>query len=197
MGNFRWHARATKAAELVAEGSLTYPAIAAEVGVARQTVWEWRQHPEFRARVAEHQAEIREEVRRLGVASRENRVRAYNARWERMRRIIEERAADPAMQGVPGGTTGLLVRTVKRIGTGDQARDVEEFTVDTGLLRELRDLEKQAAQDLGQWAEKSEVAASVDPSPILEHFKASLERAYGDNPRPLPPRPLGLKGLAT
>jgi hypothetical protein len=31
-------------------------------------------------------------------------------RWDRMRRVIDERAASPAFADVPGGTTGLLVR---------------------------------------------------------------------------------------
>jgi hypothetical protein len=34
---------------------------------------------------------------------------------------------------------------------------VEEYEVDTGLLKALLDHEKQAAQELGQWSEKSKV----------------------------------------
>jgi hypothetical protein len=32
---------------------------------------------------------------------------------------------------------------------------VEEYEVDTGLLKELREHEKQAAQELGQWSDKA------------------------------------------
>lgn len=61
------------------------------------------------------------------------------------------------MKDVPGGNTGLLVRTTKGIGSGDTFQIVDEYAVDTGLLRELREHEKQAAQELGQWIDKSEV----------------------------------------
>jgi len=52
--------------------------------------------------------------------------------------------------------TGYMVRTVKQIGGGDTAQVVEEFAVDTGLLRELREIEEQAAIECGDWVEKKE-----------------------------------------
>jgi hypothetical protein len=62
----------------------------------------------------------------------------------------------------PGADTGLLMRTWKQIGSGDSAVIVEEYQVDTGLLKALLDHEKQAAQELGQWSEK----ARVEQGPI-------------------------------
>ena len=55
----------------------------------------------------------------------------------------------------PGADTGLLTRTQKRIGSGDSAVTVEEYQVDTGLLKELREHEKRGVQELGEWSEKS------------------------------------------
>jgi hypothetical protein len=52
---------------------------------------------------------------------------------------------------------GLLVRTHKQLGSAEYPNIVEEYEVDTGLLKELREHEKQAAQELGQWSEKSNV----------------------------------------
>ena len=83
-----------------------------------------------------------------------NRVDALNVRWGRLQAVIEERAADPTMQA-PGSSTGLLTRTQKQIGSGDSAVTVEEYQVDTRLLKELREHEKRGAQELGQWSEKS------------------------------------------
>jgi hypothetical protein len=71
-----------------------------------------------------------------------------------MQAVIEERAADPTMQA-PGASTGLLTRTQKQIGAGNSAVTVEEYQVDTRLLKELREHEKQAAQELSQWSEKA------------------------------------------
>jgi hypothetical protein len=190
MDDFRWGQASERAALLVAEGDLSYPAIADRLGVARMTLWRWRQAPEFRARVAEHLAEIREDVRRCGVADRHRRVAAYNARWSKLNGVIEARAKDPAMQGVPGGATGLLVRKVRRLAVeadGDdrkRTREVEEFVVDGVLLRELRELEKQAAQDLGQWAERREVARSDGGPPRISIVE--VVRPDGVGPREPP-----------
>jgi hypothetical protein len=74
---------------------------------------------------------------------------------------------DPDVAGHPGGDTGLVVRQVKMIGSGAAAQLVEEYPVDVALLRaeldvmrELREHEKQAAQELGQWVDK---VAPTDP----------------------------------
>jgi hypothetical protein len=65
------------------------------------------------------------------------------------------------MQDVPGGRTGLLVRTIKSIGSGEKATTVEEFAVDTGLLREIRELELQVSKELGQFVEKHDVTGTI------------------------------------
>ena len=49
----------------------------------------------------------------LEISSRNTRVQALQNRWDRMRRVIDERATSPAFANVPGGTTGLLVKDYK------------------------------------------------------------------------------------
>jgi hypothetical protein len=82
-------------------------------------------------------------------------VKALGDRWNRLRQVIAARAADPDHAKAPGGDTGLLVRKLKQIGSGESARTVEEYEVDAALLREAREHEKQAAQELGQWNEET------------------------------------------
>lgn len=72
---------------------------------------------------------------------------------QRFLTVIAERAADPGMQDIPGGKTGLVVRQWK--GAGSQIR--EEFAPDTALSAEIRATVKQIAQEKGQWSEKSEI----------------------------------------
>jgi DNA-binding protein H-NS len=166
MASFRWTAQTTEAAELVAKDELTNQEIADKFGVTPQALGKWKAHPEFKARVDEHVEEYRALVRRRGIAQLERRVDALNTRWNLMHRVIAERAVAPIMQGVPGGETGLMVRTVKGVGKGDDFQLIDLYEVDVGLLKELREHEKQAAQELGQWTEKvqSEVRATlVDP----------------------------------
>ena len=75
-----------------------------------------------------------------------------------MTEVIRQRAVN--LKDVPGGgNTGLLVRQVKGIGKGEDFQVVEEYAVDTGLLRELREHEKQAAIELGEWTEKQDVTS--------------------------------------
>jgi hypothetical protein len=42
------------------------------------------------------------------------------------------------------------------------SEEVAEYSIDTGLLKELRDHERQAAQELGQWAEKVDLNATMN-----------------------------------
>ncbi|HEU4752053.1 MAG TPA: phBC6A51 family helix-turn-helix protein [Armatimonadota bacterium] len=160
-GAWRWNKQREHAAALVARDDLTDVEIANEVGIGKATLERWKAVPEFQARVEEHVTAFRALVRRRGIAVLENRIQAQQDRWERMQAVIHERAAE--MDGeVAGGGSGLLVRQYKTVGSGDDAELVREYHVDTGLLRELRELEKQAAQELGQWTERQDLTSGGD-----------------------------------
>jgi hypothetical protein len=126
------------------------------VGITRRQLAKWKRQPVFAELVAEIAAKLAAEIRGKGLVELSNRVDALNARWARLHRVIDQRAKDPTMTA-PGADTGLLVRTWKQIGSGASAVTVEEYQVDTGLLKELREHEKQAAQELGQWSDKSKL----------------------------------------
>jgi hypothetical protein len=161
---FRWDQAKAETAFLLAEGRLTHEEIASKVGVERTSLWRWGRHPEFRSKVASHAKDLGDAVVRRGIARRVRRIEAMHRRWQKMHQVIAERAADPEMIDVPGGKTGLLVHRVKGIGRGPAFRVIDLYEVDTGLLRELRKLEKQAAQEMGQWGQK--VEATTPDSPI-------------------------------
>ena len=154
---FPWDESRRESAQLLADGKLTDQEIADRAGVARTTLWRWRKHPEFAAEVEGHLEAFRSEVRRRGIADRERRIKALNDRWNRLQRVMEERADDPSMANVAGGRTGLLVHNVKSVGFGETAQIVDLYEIDAALLKELREHEKQAAQELGQWVEQSKV----------------------------------------
>jgi hypothetical protein len=143
---------------LVAQDDLADRAIGAACGVTERTIERWKQHPEFAARVQEHRDAWREAIKAKGIAERQNRVDALNDRWHRMQQVIEERAEDAATARVAGGSTGLIVRDVKGVGKGEDFQLIDIYSVDTGLLKELREHEKQAAQELGEWSEKREIS---------------------------------------
>lgn len=159
---FEWTDAREKAALLVYADDLTDDQISEAVGIARSTLWIWRKQPEFIARIEELSADFRARIRRKGIAIMENRVAALQDRQRRMDQVIRERGENPEMQHVPGGTTGLMVHNVKAIGSGETAERVDLYEVDTALLAEMRATEKQAAQELGQWTEKSAVDGSMN-----------------------------------
>lgn len=90
------------------------------------------------------------------LAVRENRLAALQDRHDRLAMVLAERAED--MAEAPGGRSGLLVRKQKIIGSGLLSREVTEYELDTGLLSEFREHEKQAAMELGQWQENARPA---------------------------------------
>jgi phage terminase small subunit len=122
--------------------------------------------PAIREAIDEHLAEIKAR----GIADKQNRIDAENDRHRRLQQIIDERAIDPWVADVPGGTTGLIVKqlkTVKHVHEPDPSAqdgktvqvtvEIWEATVDTALLREMRELEKQVAQERGEWTERQEL----------------------------------------
>lgn len=144
-----------RAAILIAEDELSMVEIAAAVGVTDRSLRRWQEYPEFAAKVTEHLAELESAMQRFSIAKRRNRVRALDDRWQRMQRLIAARSEELAEQ-VAGGETGLLVHQERAIGTGANQQIIDEYVVDTGLLKELRAHEEQAAKELGQWVEKGE-----------------------------------------
>jgi hypothetical protein len=158
VSSFAWTRKTERAALLVAQDDLADRAIGAACGVTERTIERWKQHPEFAARVQEHRDAWREAIKAKGIAERQNRVDALNDRWHRMHQVIEERAEDAATAHVAGGSTGLIVRDVKGVGKGEDFQLIDIYSVDTGLLKELREHEKQAAQELGEWSEKREIS---------------------------------------
>lgn len=141
----------------------------------RRLLQRWSAAHGWQARLVAIAEQERAAIVARGIADRQNRVDALNDRWERMRRVVDERAADPEMQSVAGGRTGLLVHKLRVVGTGRNALQVDEYEVDTSLLAEMRATEKQAAQELGQWVEK---LAPTDPTGEKEYqdHRAELER---------------------
>jgi hypothetical protein len=153
---FPWSARAHRAAALVAEDHLSDAEIAKRVGINKGTLERWKARPDFRRRVAELVAKVEEKAEQFAIFHKLLRIEALDKRWQEMQDVIRQRAADPDHRKAPGGNSGLLVRTVKMIGTGEMAERVEEFAFDAALVRELREHEMQAAKELGQLKEVHE-----------------------------------------
>jgi hypothetical protein len=149
--------RRERAAILLAEDRLSDKKIGELCGIHETTLNKWKRRPEFKERIAELTQIFADRALKQGLAQRDRRVAVLVQMHDKLLQIVEERAADPNIASVPGGKTGLVVRTMKGIGKGKEFRLVEQFQADTRLVKELRGVEEQIARELGQWQERIEV----------------------------------------
>jgi hypothetical protein len=166
--SFPWTPAKEEVARLLAEGDLSDKEVAIKAGVVPRSLRRWKDHPEFMRRVGEYMASLQKAGLHLAIAKKESRVKALDQRWALLEQVRQERGADPDMQAIPGGKTGLLVRRIRGIGTGDNFREVEEFELDAALLTELRNHERQAAQELGQWEPEGDKKGKGDGSAAVQ-----------------------------
>ena len=186
-GSFRWNAKRERAVILVAEDKYTDDQIADDLEIARDTLAGWKRHPDFILRVARYIDDLMDAATRHGVARIDRRMARLSRDWHKLQRVIDARAQamidDSGEEEAPGSSTGLLVRQERVIGTGNNAVRVVEYKVDDGLLSELRAVEKQAAQELGQWTERIEhTLGKLSDAELIERAKTYFagDGAAGD-----------------
>jgi hypothetical protein len=109
---------------------------------------------DVRSRVADLRREIKTSYIHLQITERDERLKAAQERWDGMREVIQARKTGDYSRALK---TGLLVRRERVIGTGKNAKLIEEYEVDTALLDAMASLEKQVAIETGQWTEKQDV----------------------------------------
>jgi hypothetical protein len=159
-----------RVAQLVAEGE-SIAEISRQLGVSPPTITSWSRFPEFQEEVEKICREAGEVYSQRAIAKRLSRVKFLDERHEKLRRIIDERGAaylaDPATKDIPGVGTGLLI-----VSNNGAVR------LDVAILREMRELEKRAAIEFGQWAEdageKKECSSVVVLAGFDEHEALGL-----------------------
>lgn len=165
-------AKQLRAAVLVSEDAQTDEAICADLGIGRTTLHRWKLIPEFLDAVAASDAAILAKSLRLPIARKHHRMTVLNDLHTKALAVIDERAAE-RVYAAPGMDTGLVVHQTKQIGSGQYAQTIDEFAVDTGLMREIRAIQEQAAKEAGQWTEKTEeVGAGVRREYVVIREKA-------------------------
>jgi DNA-binding transcriptional MerR regulator len=168
--SWKWNPSRETAAALYAADRLTNVQIAKRAGVSERTLRYWLQIPAFVAHVLELREILRrkawEEALQFGIADIRERVRGLNEDREKLLQIIAERGKDPIMEGVPGGGTGHLIHQKRAIGQGNNNEIIDEFVFDAVLYHALRETEKQAAMELGQWIEMRQ-EVTPPPPPIV------------------------------
>jgi hypothetical protein len=168
--------RRERAAVLVAADELKDVEIAAVLGVGRRTLARWKTDPDFAALVGDHAGQIAASCLKFSIAKKHKRIGVLDDMHTRAVQVISDRAeryaekladADSATAttrrlfntDVPAeAATGLLV---EKENVNNAGLRTTEWTVDTGLMKEIRGLHEQAAKELGQWIEKSEMMGQM------------------------------------
>jgi len=186
---FKWSDGKRWAAEQLAKGELSYLEIARHLDINETTLASWRRHPDFAIEVERLSRNYSDAMARYPVGIKVRRLRRLQERLEKLDQIAEERGAAADMDGIPGGRTGFLVITKRfepipvldaegNAVLDDQGRRVmvtppAEVELDAGLLKEMREVEKQAAIESGQWDEGKREAD------ITQRLLAALARIVG------------------
>lgn len=85
------------------------------------------------------------------MTTKKERIAALEQRHRELQDIIDSRAADPTMQAVPGGSTGLIKRTTITFEGRDGPQSMDQFVFDAELMAEMLSIEKKVAIEMGQW----------------------------------------------
>ncbi len=178
--SFNWNEVSEEAARLVAECRLGFPAIARRLGVARETIWRWRKHPEFQARVDAIHAEQMADLRRFGHLDSTRRIKNLSTRYAQLHEIAEERAESDFDEHYnkgggfptyfpkpPGYDTGLLLVNREINPRGMVSLKIQ---LDKALIDAMLELDKRLAQYNGEeWAVRSNARSQVDDDdPIID-----------------------------
>jgi len=131
-----------EAAALLAEDCFTDEKIAESVGVTRSTIADWKKIPEFAGLVSEISGTYGQRAIKHGIARKERRLRVLNDIHDAILRVFQERANSKELAKVPGGKTGLVNK---------------DSELDVASIRELRGIQEQVAEELGQKIERSKV----------------------------------------
>lgn len=162
-----------RAALLVAEDDLTDETIAATIGITRRTLTNWKRNPEFAALVGDHIGQLNAGMLKLAVAKKRKRLEILDDLHTRQLQVITQRAeryaleADTAAAAAkrvlgthtpPEAATGLLVREETINANGGST---VKWSFDAALTKEIRATQEQAAKELGQWVDKTEIGGTV------------------------------------
>jgi hypothetical protein len=121
------------------------------------------------------------------LGSSSDRLAELNARHQALRRIIELRGVEYADD--PLGSSGFYLRRFKVQGSVLTA----EYTLDTSILRELREIEKQAAIEMGERMKPNGAgAAELRTQELMQKINAgyarmAAARATREEPQPAAP----------
>lgn len=150
-------AKKEKAAYLLGTTSDSVDEIAIYAGTTKMSIMDWLGDPEFTLRVTHFQNAHLAEMKRLPYARKADRIKAYSDDLQRLDTVIAARQRSFTAIGetesntTTGGVSGLVIHKIKAVGTGDMQTIVDEYEIDNALLQMRLAVNKQMAQELGDY----------------------------------------------
>jgi hypothetical protein len=174
---WNWTTKREEAARKIAERRSDQPAalIAQELKVDPKTLRNWLRYQEFKDRIEEHRREMAESLKRAGLRIKENRLDTLNDICQRIYKVIDARATAYYSEA-EGGDSGLLARRY----TQKLNELIPEYRFDAPLVKELREVMKHAAIELGEWVEKQQVDNGAS-APLPVDIRLTIDKVYGED----------------
>lgn len=155
-----------RAALLVAEDELSDEAIAAEVGITRETLHQWKKRELFAARVAEHVEAFKNRALTEGFADKRARLQLLNS----LTFDLAEDMAAPATEDAPKGT---YRKEVKIAANGEV---VEYVVLDKAKYDTVRGLLDDMAKEMGDRKTSVELGGDAENPLVLGLIGVDLGR---------------------
>ena len=161
---------------MLAHDELSDEVIAATLKINPITLYRWKKIPEFSAAIQTAVDEITASLRLQTIATKQFRIDAQAERWKDLETIRAKRKADPALSKFPGSPeTGFVTAELKLVKVVDETEDgggisYREFwahSFDSSLFNAYLAVEKQIAQETGQWEDKLSVEGTLKREYII------------------------------
>ena len=171
---FKLNALTQRTADLIASG-VSQREAADKLGISRNTITAWRQHPEYKKLIEKSLKDLRHRILTTGAAVKENRIRARQQRLNAIIRGLTARGGDPKRGGVSWDESGLFVRQEKSlIGLRGKRKLIEEISLDTGTLAAMLALEEAIAIDKGDWKQKADKGGETEQHELSDEIRGAL-----------------------
>jgi len=154
---------------------------------ASEQAYELLRKPQIRAAI---DAEL-EAIRAEGVRSKRSRLEDYEDLRRRIKIVLDARAKEYGGDGEPdevagrfilgsgkvvGGESGLVVKKLNVVGSGRGAKVIEEHTYDPSPLNQLLAVNKQTAQEMGEWSEKRQISGPNEGPIEIANAESATEK---------------------
>lgn len=161
--SFLWTEQKLRAISLMADGRYDNKEVSQMVGITEKVLRHWQNNSIFQARLNDAIEEYKARILNATIAQKHYRIASLQERHSLLNQVLLQRQkqTDPSSQfynpifaDVPGLDTGLVLPSLgsTKIGMHDYII-THDYKLDTALLNEFRAIEKQAAEETGQWSE--------------------------------------------